>query len=235
VEHSVFYDLVVAVPANQPDIVVVGGVATPTFGEATIRSTDAGVSFSGFGNDAQNPRNTSHVDVRAVVFHPRDPDIAWVGSDGGVVRNDGEFTSISSRCGSLFGNAAQCQTMLSRVPARLYFLNKGLQTMQFYNVSVDPQAPLRRMIGGLQDNGTIWMDGSTNDRCVEAAVPFGRRHLGVRLSSHTRRRRLRQRPEQPLFRELPERRSRVLGAHRRSHHGRARTREHHAEHGQAVS
>ena len=42
---------------NQPDIVVVGGVATPTFGEATIRSIDAGASFSGFGNDAQNPRN----------------------------------------------------------------------------------------------------------------------------------------------------------------------------------
>ena len=160
-------------PANQPDIVVVGGVATPTFGEATIRSIDAGASFSGFGNDAQNPRNTSHVDVRAVVFHPRDPDIAWVGSDGGVVRNDGDFTSITSRCGSSFGNAAQCQTMLSRVPTRLYFLNKGLQTMQFYNVSVDPQAPLRRLIGGLQDNGTIWLDGSTNDRVWKPLFPSG--------------------------------------------------------------
>lgn len=168
-----FYDLVVAVPQNQPDIVVVGGVATPTFGEATIRSIDAGASFSGFGNDAQNPRNTSHVDVRAVVFHPRDPDIAWVGSDGGVVRNDGDFTSISSRCGSSFGNAAQCQTMLSHVPRRLHFLNKGLQTMQFYNVSVDPQAPLRRLIGGLQDNGTIWLDGSTNDRVWKPFFPSG--------------------------------------------------------------
>jgi len=138
-----------------------------------FRSIDAGASFSGFGNDAQNPRNTSHVDVRAVVFHPRDPDIAWVGSDGGVVRNDGDFTSIASRCGSLFGNAAQCQTMLSRVPARLYFLNKGLQTMQFYNVSVDPQAPLRRLIGGLQDNGTIWLDGSTNDRVWKPFFPSG--------------------------------------------------------------
>ena len=45
--------------------------------------------------------------VRAVVFHPRDPNIAWVGSDGGVVRNDGTFTSITSRCGQLFGSAAQ--------------------------------------------------------------------------------------------------------------------------------
>ena len=168
-----FYDLVVAVPENQPDVVVVGGVQTPTFQEATIRSVDAGASFSGFGNDAQSPRNTSHVDVRAVVFHPRDPDIAWVGSDGGVVRNDGEFSNIASQCPSRFGNAAQCQTMLARVPTQLYFLNKGLQTMQFYNVSVDPQAPLRRLIGGLQDNGTIWLDGSTNDRVWKPFFPSG--------------------------------------------------------------
>ena len=168
-----FYDLVVAVPDNQPDVVVVGGVQAPTFGEPTIRSTDAGASFSGFGNDAQSPRNESHVDVRAVVFHPRDPDIAWVGSDGGVVRNDGTFTNIANQCSSRFGNAAQCQTMLARVPTRLYFLNKGLQTMQFYNVSVDPQAPLRRVIGGLQDNSTIWLDGTTGDRVWKTLFPAG--------------------------------------------------------------
>jgi hypothetical protein len=75
-----FYDLVVATPEGQPDTVIVGGVATPTFGEATIRSTDAGVGFSGFGRDAQSARNSSHVDVRAVVFHPRDRNIAFVGA-----------------------------------------------------------------------------------------------------------------------------------------------------------
>jgi hypothetical protein len=153
-----FYDLVVAVPSGQPDTVIVGGVQAPGFGEATIRSIDAGVRFSGFGRDAQNPRASSHVDVRAVVFHPEDPSIAFVGSDGGVVRNNGSFTDISSRCSQLFGNAPQCSTVLSRVPERIYFLNKGLQTMQFYNVSIDPQNPLQRLIGGLQDNGTIWTD-----------------------------------------------------------------------------
>ena len=83
---------------------------SPTFGEPTIRSTNAGASFFGFGSDAQTPRNRSHVDVRAVVFHPRDPTIAFVGSDGGVVRNDGTFTNISSRCQQLFSNAPQCPT-----------------------------------------------------------------------------------------------------------------------------
>jgi hypothetical protein len=168
-----FYDLVVAVPDNRPDVVVVGGVLTPTFGEPTIRSVDGGESFSGFGRDAQSPRNSSHVDVRAVAFHPRNPDIAWVGSDGGVVRNDGTFTDIGNRCSSNFNNAAQCQTMLARVPTRLYFLNKGLQTMQFYNVAVDPNAPLTRLIGGLQDNGTIWLSGSGDPRVWTMLFPFG--------------------------------------------------------------
>lgn len=155
-----FYDLVVATPEGQPDVVVVGGVQTPTYGEPTIRSINAGVSFSGFGRDGRNPRTSTHVDVRAVVFHPKDSNIAFVGSDGGVVRNDGSFIDISSRCSSLFGTAPLCSTVLGRVPSRIYFLNRGLQTMQFYNVAIDPQNPLQRLIGGLQDNGTIWRDGT---------------------------------------------------------------------------
>ncbi len=154
-----FYDLVVAVPEGQPDTVVIGGVQHPTFGEPTMRSVNAGVSFSAHGRDAQNPRVGGHVDVRAVVFHPQDPDIAFVGSDGGVMRTDGLFVDISSRCSTLFPNAAQCATMLARAPNRVIFMNRGLQTMQFYNVSIDPRDPLKRLIGGLQDNGTIWQDG----------------------------------------------------------------------------
>jgi hypothetical protein len=159
-----FYDLVVAVPDGQPDTVIIGGVAHPTFGEATLRSVNAGVSFSAHGRDAQNPRVSAHVDVRSVVFHPQDPDIAFVGSDGGVVRTDGLFVDISSRCPTLFPNAAQCATMLARAPNRIIFMNRGLQTMQFYNVSIDPREPLKRLIGGLQDNGTIWQDGLSEAR-----------------------------------------------------------------------
>lgn len=166
-----FYDLVVAVPPDQPDTVIVGGVQSPNFGEPTIRSTNAGVTFFGFGNDAQNPRNTSHVDVRAVVFHPEDPAVAFVGSDGGVVRNDGEFVSNTGLC---TGNAPpQCETMLAEVPRRLFFLNRGLQTLQFYNVALDPRDPLRRMLGGLQDNSTIWMDGTDPPRVWKTLFPFG--------------------------------------------------------------
>jgi hypothetical protein len=159
-----FYDLVVATPEGQPDTVIIGGVQHPTFGEPTLRSINAGVSFSSHGRDAQNPRVSAHVDVRAVVFHPRDPDIAFVGSDGGVMRTDGLFVDITSRCSTLFPSATQCSTMLARVPNRVIFMNRGLQTMQFYNVSIDPRDPLKRLIGGLQDNGTIWQDGLGQER-----------------------------------------------------------------------
>jgi hypothetical protein len=167
-----FYDLVVAVPPGEPDTVVLGGVQTPGFGEPTIRSTNAGVLFNGFGNDAQNPRNNSHVDVRAVVFHPADPNIAFVGSDGGVVRNDGEFVDNTTLCQSS-NPPAFCRDVLASVPRRLYFLNKGLQSLQFYNVALDPREPLRRMLGGLQDNSTIWMDGTDPPGQWKALFPFG--------------------------------------------------------------
>ncbi|HYT73756.1 MAG TPA: hypothetical protein VEL79_03310, partial [Vicinamibacterales bacterium] len=166
-----FYDLVVATPEGQPDTVVIGGVFSPVYGESTMRSTDAGVSFLAFSTDAQNPRNASHVDVRAVVFHPKDPNIAFVGSDGGVVRNDGTFANVSSRCTSPGAN--QCTTVFSAIPTRIYFLNRGLQTLQFYNVSVDPHAPLQRLIGGLQDNGTIWIDGTGPAGVWKGLFPFG--------------------------------------------------------------
>ena len=168
-----FYDLVVAVPPRRPDSVVLGGVATPTFGEATIRSTDAGATFAAYSSDAQTPENRAHVDVRAVVFHPRNPDIAFVGSDGGVVRNDGTFANIADRCGGLFNNAPQCSRMLGDVPRRIYFLNRGLQTLQFYNVALDPRAPLQRLIGGLQDNGTVWQDGTGQPGVWKSVFPFG--------------------------------------------------------------
>ena len=164
-----FYDLVVATPANEPDTVYVGGVATPTFGDPTIRSTNAGASFMSFGSDAENPRNSSHVDVRAIVFHPRNRNIVFVGSDGGVVRNDGAFEDISGRCGL----TPHCTLVLSSVPRRLYFMNKGLQTLQFYNIALDPRDPLRRMLGGLQDNSTIWLDGTQNTRTWQSLFPFG--------------------------------------------------------------
>ena len=169
-----FYDLVVASPSDQPDTVILGGQLIPTFSAPTLRSTNAGGSFSDFGSDAQTPRRNSHVDVRSVAFHPKNSNIAFVGSDGGVVRNDGTFTNIASRCSAAGGTPpALCATMFASVPSRIYFMNKGLQTLQFYNIALDPKAPLKRLIGGLQDNGTIWQDGTGDSRTWRPLFPNG--------------------------------------------------------------
>src|SRR4029078_12011609 len=150
-----------------------GAVAPPIFGKSTIRSTNAGQSFLAFSSDAQDPQNSAHVDVRAVVFHPKNPNIAFVGSDCGVVLNDGTFTSIANCCQQLTNNAPQCSTMFSSVPVRPFFLNRGLQTTQFYNIAVDPRAPRQRLLGGLQDNGTVCEDGTGSNNVWKSVFPFG--------------------------------------------------------------
>jgi hypothetical protein len=48
------------------------------------------------------------------------------------------------------------------VPNRLISLNSGLRTLQFENVTFNPQDPLNDLIGGTQDNGTWAYDGTTN-------------------------------------------------------------------------
>ena len=166
-----FYDLVVATPKDRPDTVLLGGVQNQ-LAENTIRSVDAGARFHAFSSFADAGGGRSHVDVRAIVFHPRNPDIAFVGSDGGVVRNDGAFVNASNRC---TGQAATgpCGVHFSSTPSRLYFLNRGLQTLQFYNVALDPRAPLQRLIGGLQDNGTVWQDGTGPSGVWKSVFPFG--------------------------------------------------------------
>jgi hypothetical protein len=167
-----FYDLIVAVPRDNPDTVVIGGVATPVFGESTLRSTNAGVSFNALSRDAQSSQNFTHVDVRAVVFHPRDPSIIFVGSDGGVSRTNGTFSDITNGCSQTV-TQFECRNLMAAIPTRLFFLNAGLQTLQFYNVSVDPQAPLQRLLGGLQDNGTIWTDSTNGPRIWKPLFPAG--------------------------------------------------------------
>jgi hypothetical protein len=169
----VFYDLVVATPPGQPDTVIVGGVQQANFRRADDSFHGRRRRLLNFGDDGQATRNQSHVDVRALVFHPRDPDIAFTVLTAVVIRNDGSFVDIRSRAAQICGTTIACQTMLASVPNRIYFMNKGLQTLQFYNVAVDPQDPLRRQIGGLQDNSTIWQDGSGSTLTWKTLFPLG--------------------------------------------------------------
>jgi hypothetical protein len=182
-----WYDIGIYTPAHHPDTVFV--IGSYTYGEAyslsnargVLRSTTAGepdpnnnnVTFTDLTFDAQTPDPTSpdylsqttaiHPDQHAFVFAPGNPDIWFEGSDGGLVRSSGEYASISNTCVSRVGTPARlttCQQLLSAVPTHNFSLNAGLVTLQFQNLSINPNNPLGELQGGTQDNGTFQFEGS---------------------------------------------------------------------------
>src|SRR2546427_4366212 len=86
------YDMVVASPPGRPDTVWIAGqmqyseLFGPSNGRTVQRSIDAGVSFTDMTNNTQNPQLGMHPDQHAIAFAGDKPDIAFLGSDGGVVR-----------------------------------------------------------------------------------------------------------------------------------------------------
>jgi hypothetical protein len=95
--------------------------------------------------------------------------MAFVGSDGGVIRVDVKHAADkSSQCAQRrydYGSGPQplepadladCKRLLSAIPKRLDSLNDGLNTIQFQSLSADPSDPKRRLLGGTQDNGTFY-------------------------------------------------------------------------------
>jgi hypothetical protein len=179
-----WYDNFVVTPAGNPDIVYVGGsfdygtYGFATNGRGVLRSTDAGASFTDMTWDSTtaptppgsccqpNPiaPNGMHPDQHAFLVSQSNPGLFFDGSDGGLVRSDGAFANISAQCTTARGlsgtDLALCQQLLSQVPSHLYSLNKGLSTIQFQSVSVDPGNP-KHLQGGNQDNGTFETYGSS--------------------------------------------------------------------------
>jgi hypothetical protein len=172
-----WYDQRVVSPAGHPDTVFVMGsyVYAEDHGlsnaRALLMSTDGGNTFTDETDAALLPDGTlgtdaSHVglhpDQHAFVVNPNNPSQFFEGSDGGLMRSDGTFTDISSRCGGRGLNPvslARCQQLLSRAPTSWTSLNKGLQTLQFQSLSVNPANP-KNVQGGTQDNGTFETTGS---------------------------------------------------------------------------
>jgi hypothetical protein len=172
-----FYDDVVVSPPRHPGQLWLGGSMNyqelqryqgtlRSNGRAVIRSTNANapasdVTWQDMTQDARPPGTSeaTHPDLHAIVLPPRDPGIAFVGSDGGVVRVDVNHpvdTSSSCRERSLSGADLQdCERLLSAIPSRIDSLNNGLNDLQFGSLSADPHNPGGKIQGGTQDNGTF--------------------------------------------------------------------------------
>ncbi len=166
-----WYDNVVSSPAGQPDIVYLLGsfdysqIGGPSNGRAVLLSTDGGATWSDLTQDSgPNHANGTHPDQHAIVLNPNNPFQYWEGSDGGVVRSDGNFGDVSSKCASRGlspANTTYCESLLSRVPRQLNSLNDGFSTLQFQSFSVSSKRPKNNLQGGTQDNGTWQYTGSS--------------------------------------------------------------------------
>ncbi len=171
------YDMPIATPAGQPDNIWIGaqmqyddigqgapGAPSPSNGRTIQRSTTAGESFTDMTNDVQSPPLGMHPDQHAIVFASSNPDIAFIGSDGGVVRTNGHFTDTSSQCSdpkrhNVGPDLVDCRMWLKAIPTRIFSLNAGLATLQYQHVSINPQNPRHDVMGGTQDNGTWAWNG----------------------------------------------------------------------------
>jgi hypothetical protein len=167
-----WYDQGVYSPAGQPDMVYVfgsygynedGGLSNA---RAVLLSQDGGNTFTDLTDAAtgtQASHDGLHPDQHALVTNPNNPLQFFEGSDGGLMVSDGTLADISGRCDGRGLDAvslARCQQLLSAVPGSYTNLNKGLPTLQFQSLSVNPQDP-KNIQGGTQDNGTFETSGSS--------------------------------------------------------------------------
>jgi hypothetical protein len=175
-----WYDNFVYTPEGYPDIVYVGG--SYAYGELTanhrgvVLSTDAGATWNDMTADATDPihPNALHPDQHVLVTNPSDPLQFFEGNDGGVMRSSGEFADGSSTCenrGLSAVRVARCKQMLSKIPTKLEGINKGLTTLQFQSLSVNPR-DVNDLQGGTQDNGT-WENYNNPTKWLNAMIGDG--------------------------------------------------------------
>ncbi|TMP97884.1 MAG: hypothetical protein E6L09_12560, partial [Verrucomicrobia bacterium] len=158
--------------AGDPDASATGTALNRTFTDLTFDiQNDPLATWCALGDAVQQSAGVApgftclwapagiHPDQHAIVVNPSNPTQIFEGSDGGVIRTDGTFGDLSSRCNSnergLLGSAslANCGRMLSRVPTTITHINRNYNTLQFIGVAINPGNP-SEVQGGTQDNGT---------------------------------------------------------------------------------
>jgi hypothetical protein len=145
-EGQCWYDNVVYSPAGSPNVVYLlgsfdyGQDHQQSNARGVLLSTDGGATWSDLTQDS-DPQQAefTHPDQHAIVVNPSNPFQYWEGSDGGVIRSDGQFADVSAKCdtrGLSPADNAYCKSLLNRVPHEITTMNKGLSTLQFMSLSV---------------------------------------------------------------------------------------------------
>ncbi|MBZ0269917.1 T9SS type A sorting domain-containing protein [bacterium] len=123
-----WYNLSLAVDPDDANTVIACGVRL-------YRSTDGAASFS-----IPIGESNVHVDHHAIAYEPGASNTLWVGSDGGVWRNDSD--------GNFWASGGDRSV--------------GLVTYQFYDICVNNGGGPYYALGGTQDQGTDKFTGSTS-------------------------------------------------------------------------
>ncbi|HEV3457402.1 MAG TPA: hypothetical protein VHG32_12645 [Thermoanaerobaculia bacterium] len=144
-EGQCWYDNVVYSPPGNPNVVYLLGSFDynqdhlQSNARGVLLSTDGGATWSDLTQDSDpNHAEFTHPDQHAIVVNPSNPFQYWEGSDGGVVRSDGNFADVSYKCdtrGLSPADNAYCKSLLNRVPKHLVTMNRGLSTLQFMSLS----------------------------------------------------------------------------------------------------
>jgi len=146
-----FYDNVIEVDPNNPNIVFAAGQFNYGIGSGGIfRSDDGGATWKNLGWD-------QHPDFHAFAFDPSNTAHILSGSDGGVwfSANRGGRPNASDPL-----SAVDWQNLNGTVtPGAAVLARSNLQIGQFTSIATVPQVPVgaatARFWGGTQDNGTL--------------------------------------------------------------------------------
>ncbi len=128
-----WYDLVVAVDPNNPNVLIAGGVDL-------FRSTNGGSSWSQISKWSNNNNLGSlscsevHADQHAILFKPGSSSTVIFGNDGGVFYSSSISTSASNDV--------------------IFMRNKDYNITQFYSCAIHPGSGSNIFLAGSQDNGT---------------------------------------------------------------------------------
>jgi photosystem II stability/assembly factor-like uncharacterized protein len=155
------YDNVVKIDPTDASIMYIGGsfsVERRTYNWIQVfqRSPDGGETWTDL-TPADSQENFMHPDAHELAFDPQDPNVVWVGNDGGVYRTQD----------------ASAEPPVWETP------NQGLNTLLITGVGLHPTDP-DYMIIGLQDNGNAfttdggntWQGASQGDGADAAVDPF---------------------------------------------------------------
>ena len=153
------YDNIIEIDPHNPKIMYVAGsfvVEQKTFNwvGAVHRSVDGGNTWTDLTPAVDG--SFMHPDVHGLAIDPTNPNVIWVGNDGGIYRTSD----------------------VTADPPQWQSLSQGLYTLLFVDVALHPTDP-NYMLGGLQDNAKsyttdrqTWHGAASGDGAFVAIDPF---------------------------------------------------------------